>query len=882
MLYADYIKESMSEEMKQMVFGESLISEATGKKPETTTVSDGSEEFVINEKEDEEPVPQEEPMAEEVLTEGWFQTIKDKLLDAGYGSRSIGLGAYANPDKKIKKAAEEYIRKAYAELEPKLKKIVAMYPEFKVTVGVDEYSLKKFLSQDSASVFFVKWDLGSGRDFTTEQFKKVDRLLNATMMTSSYGTRYMSSKYDNDFGVLFVPRPSKFYDYIEMKISIRKPQKESFNSVAESFFSGMTDDDRLRYKMESVLTSEEDIFYNRNKFRDGETNLCFIVGLAGSGKSSMASTMARGSHNVEHYRLDNIVENKSKGRGSEYYEKMGDMAYAFFNGPGKRYYVNDSEIESKLNLTKDKYLDKITNAFVDFAVSYARSHDNTKFIIEGVQLHRYIDPSRFRDFAVCIKGTSIAKSMYQTSKRDGSLVEPLKHSFQYAGDDLKLRKWKQMYKNLADTDDRDGFEDDEDFEERSMIPVENDDLLYMEAFHRYTQSSIEHEAELIQFLTSTQAIMEATGVIHEADSLQTKVKNRFDIAVNFIARISDRFIKAMEGILLSQKSYLEKYQNVILQTKWSDTMEYSYKGDYKEAISRCMNFDMPQFNYEVYAPFLREDGYDKLITRFTAGHNFKYDPSNENLAEQFKNYFLAFDRGESKGKFSQLEPKAIYEFCHDQYNNLVAKIKKDEEILKRSETAFLQQARNAEREASQNKQGEEQITTNPNTQTAGKGGTTPIQTTGQSQPITPVQASARIDMNFRPTEHPEFWQETANAAATTNNASSGSSSNANLQITNTEKTQVNQQTGQMQNKTEKSTTTTDDQDLTNMMTKWIKLCQAFTTGKYTAIQKISKDYMDIIRAHVKAHTSKDAKVDSTNPNNKQQKAEETPPTEQKK
>ena len=729
MLHADYIKESMSEEMKQMVFGESLISEATGKKPETATVSDGSEEFVINEKEDEELMPQEEPMTE-----------------------------------------------------------------------------------------------------STPELKEPPILM--------------------------------------------RPQKESFNSVAESFFSGMIDDDRFRYRMESVLTSEEDIFYNRNKFRDGETNLYFIVGLAGSGKSSMASTMARGSHNVEHYRLDNIVENKSKGRGSEYYEKMGNMAYAFFNGPGKRYYVNDSEIESKLNLTKDKYLDKITNAFVDFAVSYARSHDDTKFIIEGVQLHRYIDPSRFRDFAVCIKGTSIAKSIYQTSKRDGSLAEPLKHSFQYAGDDLKLRKWKQMYKNLADTDDRDGFEDDEDFEEHSIIPVENDDLLYMEAFHRYTQSTIEHEAELMQFLTSTQAIMEATGVIHEADSLQTKVKNRFDIVMNFIARISDRFIKAMEGILLSQKSYLEKYQNVILQTKWSDTMEYSYKGDYKEAISRCMNFDMPQFNYEVYAPFLREDGYDKLITRFTAGHNFKYDPSNENLAEQFKNYFLAFDRGESKGKFSQLEPKAIYEFCHDQYNNLVAKIKKDEEILKRSETAFLQQARDAEREASQNKQGEEQTTTNPNTQTAGKGGTTPIQTTGQSQPVTPVQASARIDINFRPTEHPEFWQETANATATTGNA--------NLQITNTEKTQVNQQTGQMQNKTEKSTTTTDDQDLTNMMTKWIKLCQAFTTGKYTAIQKISKDYMDIIRAHVKAHTSKDAKVDSTNPNNKQQKAEETYPIEQKK
>ena len=337
MLHVDYIKENMSEEMKEMLFGESVISEAIGKNPEMAPTGDGSEEFVINE---EKPEPE-------------------------------------------------------------------------------------------------------------------------------------------------IEEPAKSIDTIKTEtVPLLKPTKESFNSVTESFLSGALDDESLQYKLENVLSSDEDIFYNRKKFKNGETNLCFIVGLSGSGKSSMAANMARGAHNVEHYRLDNIVENKSKGRDEEYYEKMGDLAIAFFSGPGRRYYVNDAEMESKLNLSKDKYIEKITNTFVDFAVSYAKSHDDTKFIIEGVQLHRYIDPSRFRDFAVCIKGTSIAKSMYQAGKRDNDFAGKIKSTFQYAGDDLKLNKWKHMYKNLADTDEEDGF-NDEEYDEHFVMPSDNDEFLHIEAYQRY-------------------------------------------------------------------------------------------------------------------------------------------------------------------------------------------------------------------------------------------------------------------------------------------------------------------------------------------------------------------------------------------------------------
>ena len=155
MLHVDYIRESMSEEMKEMVFGESVISEALGKNPEVALAGDGSEEFVINEEK-----PEEDP---ESVQEGWLQKIMGNIADAGYGGANppIGLGAYSNPNKAVKKAAEDFIQMAFKELEPALKNVVVKYPEFKkaITIAVDDYSLQNYLRSKTGVVFFVKFGL---------------------------------------------------------------------------------------------------------------------------------------------------------------------------------------------------------------------------------------------------------------------------------------------------------------------------------------------------------------------------------------------------------------------------------------------------------------------------------------------------------------------------------------------------------------------------------------------------------------------------------------------------------------------------------------------------------------------------------------------------
>ena len=152
----------------------------------------------------------------------------------------------------------------------------------------------------------------------------------------------------------------------------------------------------------------EDALYNKDKFESGEINLCFITGLSGSGKS----TMARGL-NAEHYELDDLLVQYNFS--DENLKEYGDLISSFFKGPGKKYRTVTSE-----DGQTDKYEEGIVRDFIKYAKSYAASHKNNKFIIEGVELIWFINPSELKDYAVFVKGTSVNTSMHRSAWRDSS------------------------------------------------------------------------------------------------------------------------------------------------------------------------------------------------------------------------------------------------------------------------------------------------------------------------------------------------------------------------------------------------------------------------------------------------------------------------------
>ena len=186
--------------------------------------------------------------------------------------------------------------------------------------------------------------------------------------------------------------------------------------------------------LENYVKNEPDIYYNKDKFDSGEINLCFITGHSGSGKSTMAKNMSGG--NIEYYELDDVISNKLSFT-MENLKEYGDLIYSFFKGPGKKYYYDKEDI--KFGKVKEivGYEYYLIIDFIKYCKSYAKSHKNKKFIIEGIWLYEFIQPSELKDYAVYIKGTSALLSNIRAANRDS------KNDFPDKKDNLK--RWKSWW-----------------------------------------------------------------------------------------------------------------------------------------------------------------------------------------------------------------------------------------------------------------------------------------------------------------------------------------------------------------------------------------------------------------------------------------------------
>ena len=184
--------------------------------------------------------------------------------------------------------------------------------------------------------------------------------------------------------------------------------------------------------LEGLLKSDKDIYYNKDKFDSGYINICFITGYSGSGKSTMARSMQ--SSKIEHYELDDLNQNYKFT--DDNLKEYGDLIYSFFKGPGKKYrYYSYDDMQNCINPLDDSgdEFDKYVNRdFVKYAIKYAKSHKNTKFVIEGIWLYFFFKPEELKDYAVYIKGTSMILSAFRAAKRDSNDTDTKTKRFIYS------------------------------------------------------------------------------------------------------------------------------------------------------------------------------------------------------------------------------------------------------------------------------------------------------------------------------------------------------------------------------------------------------------------------------------------------------------------
>ena len=396
----------------------------------------------------------------------------------------------------------------------------------------------------------------------------------------------------------------------------------------------------------------------------------------------------------------------------------------------------------------------------------------------------------------------------------------------------------------------------------------NNTLIYDGAFDDYLRTQMDNELRL------QEAMM---GYLNEAGGggrLQDTVAKRWDAFCKFIDGILDRFWAAMDKILNSQKNYLEKYQDIILKKAPREDIEYEYTGDYTEGVDRCLNTQLPAFNYERDAAFLRQDGYESSVKDFMSGKNFKYN-KDEDLAAQFKNWFIAAERGQTKGKLSNLNMKSIYDFCYDT-KTLANSIKRDRANLQQTRNQLINAVNKELREKGETTQTNQNTNTATNStgsaQAAANNNNTTANTNVNTTTNTTAQNASAIDDNLN------GWVNLSEAEGDNNNnqnnnANDNKAGATGLEITNNgaEKKDANGNTTKDGDNEAAGKGNTTEQDIKNIVTKWTNISRSFCTGKLTAVQQISKDYMNLIKAHVRSYGGKgtDGAKQDQNANNGQ-------------
>ena len=205
----------------------------------------------------------------------------------------------------------------------------------------------------------------------------------------------------------------------------------------------------LDLPIEKYALSEPDLYYKEESFNSGDTNICFVLGHSGSGKSVMSRTLE--GNDIDHIELDDLMLTADHFTMDELKE-YSDVLYSFFNNEGKKYYIG---IEEREAIPKEEYEDKVFIDFVRYAMDYAKQHKEKKYIIDGIWIYLYFDdPSEFEDYAVFIKGTSFLKSKIRATRRemqrDKETLQDRKQMFgrevrNYLLDEDKIDKFRNYF-----------------------------------------------------------------------------------------------------------------------------------------------------------------------------------------------------------------------------------------------------------------------------------------------------------------------------------------------------------------------------------------------------------------------------------------------------
>ena len=140
-----------------------------------------------------------------------------------------------------------------------------------------------------------------------------------------------------------LPKKQKRYsNYYSIEFQGRRVS-EMYVLMKDKFKPGGELSEEWQMPKDAFVVSEPDLYYKEERFNKGDTNICFILGHSGSGKSRMASTLE--GDVIDHIELDDLLLTRDHF-SMEDLKAYSDMFYSFFSGEGAKYYIGADQRDS--------------------------------------------------------------------------------------------------------------------------------------------------------------------------------------------------------------------------------------------------------------------------------------------------------------------------------------------------------------------------------------------------------------------------------------------------------------------------------------------------------------------------------------------------------
>lgn len=363
----------------------------------------------------------------------------------------------------------------------------------------------------------------------------------------------------------------------------------------------------------------------------------------------------------------------------------------------------------------------------------------------------------------------------------------------------------------------------------------------------FMMDTINEQEKMDRYIQECLILTEGVDVVEKLTVLnEGKLQNAWQKFKNFIKKIIEKFKHSMSELFSSDKGYLEKYKKIILNKQFDPNDTFTMP-DYFKGLERLSKHGIDSLvNYQSLAPTL-EKGEEEFQKKVLS----EYDNKDE-WADFCKFYFLGSDSKDEKKEFKGdffdgTKVKDMYNFCYD--------FKVSEEKISKDQAALDKLSREVEKILKELASKNLVQNNTTNTKVDNTGGEEPETTTEMESMlfITPYVYSSVLESYI--TEVEIKGGEKSDNNTSVNKGSNNTSFSKNItnvndtetieKINKKEKIEIPEATININGKPKTEEEITKDVEVYN------KVCGTFIAAKLTALQKIYKEFMSIIRYHVK-------------------------------